>query len=281
MKLLVCLKQIPDPRLVEFNVQKKELECSAWRLNPLDGVALEEALRLKDNPDVSVTVITVGPDRAGRILRQGLTSGADNAIRVWEPFLERTDAYVTAQVLAAAGSQLNADLILCGARSADGGGGCVGAYLAEELGIPYITRAVALTSRDGAVTAHSREESGWREELHAMLPAVVGVDTGLNEPRYVPLLSRAYKQGMNKPIEIWDVEKLGVKQDQLGCLVLAVEVMQPRPRTKVGTKVSGLSMAQKLKLMRGQAGGRQREVLTGAPSEVAPRILARLEEWLA
>lgn len=282
MNLLVCLKQIHDPALVSFNFEQKELQAPQWTVNPLDLVALEQALRLRAAEEASVTVITVGPSRAEDVLRQGLTTGADRAVRVWDEQLDSADVGVVARVLALAAQRLEAELILCGARSADSGSEALGAHLAAELGMPYITRAVSLEHRDGAVSAHVREEQGWREEYQAELPVVVGVEAALNEPRYVPVLSRSYKRGIARTIEVWDAAALGAGQEDLCAAVVPLDLAQPRPRTKAGAKVTGLSMADKLKMMRGgQSGGKQQETLTGEPSRAAQKILEKIEEWLA
>lgn len=280
MNLLVCLKQIHDPALVAFNLDKKELEAPAQTVNPLDLVALEQALRLRAAQQASVTVITVGTSSADDVLRQGLTTGADRAVRIWDEQLQDADAGAVARVLALAAQRLQADLIMCGARSADSGAECLGAHLAAELKMPYITRAVWLEHRDGVVSAHVREEQGWREEYQAELPVVVGVEAALNEPRYVPMLSRSYKRGLGQAIEVWDAASLGATR--LGATVIALGVAAPRPRTKVGVKVTGLSMAEKLKMMRGgQGGGKKQEMLTGEPSRTAQQILEKIKEWLA
>lgn len=282
MNLLVCLKQIHHPALVTFNLDNKELEAPSRIVNPLDLVALEQALRLKTAQQDSVTVITVGTGSADDVLRQGLTAGADRAVRVWDEQLQDADAGAVARVLALAAQRLQADLIMCGARSADSGAECMGAHLAAELKMPYITRAVSLEHSDGVVSAHVREEQGWREEYEAELPVVVGVEAALNEPRYVPMLSRSYKRGLGRTIEVWDAASLGAEQEHLRAAVIALDVAQPRPRTKAGVKVTGLSMADKLKMMRGgQSGGKQQEMLTGEPSKAAQQILDKIKEWLA
>lgn len=282
MNIVVCLKQVLDPALVEFDIATSELRAPRWRLDQLDCVALEQALRCKSASGAAVTVITAGPARTEEILRHGLTSGADRAIRVGGDAVEDADAWVTAGILAAAVRRLEPDLVLCGARSSDSGGECLGAYLAAALDVAFIGRVVWLEPRGAAIAAHSREESGWREELHAALPVVAAVETALNEPRYVPMLSRVYREGARRSIETWDVDELDVEAEALVPRVVALDLTQPKPRTKVGVKVTGLSMADKLKLMRGgRGGGQQRELLKGDPAESASRIVAKLDEWLA
>jgi electron transfer flavoprotein beta subunit len=281
MNVLVCLKQILDPTLVQFNIQSSELEAPRSCLNELDAVALEQALRLKGAHGGSVSVVSVGDDATDAVLRQGLVSGADRAVRVWGAAAEHADAYVVAELLAAVARRLSPDLILCGARSADVGAESVAAHLAAALELPFVTRAVALECLGGSLTVDVREEKGWRERLQTNLPAVVGVEAALSEPRYIPILSRTYKRGILTPIESWDTDELLASSEQITPLVLSLGVTQPRPRTKVGVKVTQLSMADKIRLMRGGGGKQQqRELVTGTPEESARAIVARLGECL-
>lgn len=281
MKVAVCLKHAVDPLAAEFDVATDALVERDWLLAPAEVVALEAALRLAEETGGSVTAVTVGPPRADAVLRHALTYGADAALRVWDDALAgASDSFVTARVLAAALRPLAADAIVLGARSLDGGSGSVGPALAEELGLPLVVHVSALALEDGAVVAARAGDAGWRDEFRARLPAVLTVDEGLHQPRYVAVLGRTYRRGLGLPIEVTTPGALGVPADGLAGATAVRRLMQPKPRTKAGAKVAGMSMKEKLAMMRGGGAKKEKELFEGSPAEAAQLLLGKLQEWL-
>lgn len=280
MKVVVCLKHAADPATAEYDVHTETLLQPDRVLGPVDFVALEQALRLADAEGATVTAVTVGPARADAVLRHALTYGADAAVRVWEDALEGADSFTVARVLAAAVARIAPDAVLLGSRSADGGSGCVGPTLAERLGLPFVSNVASVTvSGDGVVIVRSGD-AGWRDEFSAPLPVVLAVDEQLNTPRYVAVLGRAYRRGLGLPIEVLTPEELGLGAADLQPSTVIISIGQPKPRTKVGAKVTGLSMKEKLSLMRGQSGKKEKELFSGPPDEAARLVLGKIEEWL-
>ena len=280
MKVVVCLKHAADPATAAYDVHTETLLQPDWLLGPVDFVALEAALRLVDAEGGTVTAVTVGPPRADAVLRHALTYGADAAVRVWADALEGADSFTIARALAAAVARIEPDAVLLGTRSADGGSGCVGPALAERLGLPFVSNVASVTRSGDGVVAVRAGDAGWRDEFSASLPAVLAVDEGLNVPRYVAVLGRAYRRGLGLPIEVLTPAELGLGAADFEPSVVTVSVGQPKPRTKVGTKVTGLSMKEKLSMMRGQSGKKDKELFSGPPEEAARLVLGKLEEWL-
>lgn len=275
MKVVVCLKQITDLTIVQQNSRQETFLRHIP--SPLDLIAVEEALRVCAVHGGEVIALTVGPQRADRALRKALMMGVDRAVRVWDEHLEGADSFATALVLARSAQTIGFDLLLCGARSADTGTEVIGALMAEHLSLPLITRAVGLEIEGKCVIAHKRVEKGGRETYTAPWPVVVTVEQGLQEPRYCgPLwLSR----GLKKRVEVVGLKDMGI--DSLPPeRVRTLGIMPPRPRTKIGIRVSGLSMAEKLKIMRGET-GQKGGIVSGSPEEAARKIKAHLEKWLS
>jgi len=280
VKVVVCLKHAADPATAEFDVGSETLVQPGFLLGPVDFIALEEALRLADTEGATVTAVTVGPARADAVLRHALTYGADAAVRAWAERLEGADSFTVARVLAAAVARLRPDVVLLGTRSADSGSGCVAPALAELLGLPLVANVVAVTRSGDTVLATRAGDAGWRDEFSVPLPAVLAVEEGLNEPRYVAVLGRAYRRGLGLSIEVLTPAALGLGDADLEPAVVTIRIGQLRPRTKVGVRVTGLSMKEKLSVMRGQTGRKEKELFTGSPEEAARLVLGKLEEWL-
>lgn len=144
MKILVCVKQVPDTTEIKLSADYTlERDFVAQVMNPADESALEKALALRDVHGGSVTVLTMGPKRAEGMLRETLSRDADDAVLLTDPAFAGADTFATAQVLRAAFQTLGGfDLILCGRRAVDGETGQVGPMLASLLDIPCITNAL-------------------------------------------------------------------------------------------------------------------------------------------
>lgn len=280
MKIVVCLKHATDPETAEFDLRTGALSQPNFLLGPLDFIALEQALRFAEVDGATVTAVTVGPARADFVLRKALTYGADAAQRVWADRLEEADSLTVARALAAAVVRLRPDIILLGTRSVDSASGRVAPALAEFLGLPLVTNVVAVT-RDGDTVLVTRAgDAGWRDEFRVPVPAVLAVEEGLNEPRYVAVLGHTYRRGLGLSIEVLSPAGLGIADSELEPALVTIEVGPPRPRTKVGIKVTGLTMKEKLDIMRGRTTKKENELFTGSPEEAAQLMLGKLEEWL-
>jgi electron transfer flavoprotein beta subunit len=190
MKIAVCIKQV-----VTREWQLRVNETKSWvrdqdasfELNEPDAYALEEALRLKEKHGGEVVVCSAGPARAGQVIREALARGADRAIHVESDGLASADAFTVADALAAAIRDEAFDLVLTGLQSDDQGFGQVGVVLAEKLGMPHATIIMEVQVSDGRLRVKRELEGGWFQWMALPLPALLTIQSGINQLRYATL----------------------------------------------------------------------------------------------
>lgn len=225
MKALVALKRVIDPAwLVRLKDGRLDDQDAPWVLNPYDEVALEEALRLKEQGALNeILAVSCGPIGCVEVLRSALALGADRALHV--PSETPLDALAVARLLAAIARREGCALILLGKQASDSDAGLTGPLLAGLLGCSQATAVIALQASDGAWQAVQQREAG-QETLLLTAPAVVSADLRLNQPRYasLPNLLRAKRL----PIETMAPADLGVA-DEASALSL-LELTEPLPR---------------------------------------------------
>jgi electron transfer flavoprotein beta subunit len=201
MKIAVCIKQVVTRewqlRVNDTGTWIRDADAS-FELNEPDAYALEEALRLKEKQGGEVVVCSAGPARSSQVIREALARGADRAIHVEADALAAADAFTVADALAAAIRDEQFDLVLTGLQSDDQGFGQVGVVLAEKLGMPHATIIMEVQVAEGSGQAPStgsgqglrvkRElEGGWFQWLKLPLPAVLTIQSGINQLRYATL----------------------------------------------------------------------------------------------
>jgi electron transfer flavoprotein beta subunit len=189
MKIAVCVKAVPDAAAGRrIDPSTKRIDRSVeLAISDFDTYAVEEALKLKESAgDGEVVVISMGPERAMDPLRKALAMGADRAVLVTDSALEGADLLGTAKALAGALEKEDADLVLFGQQSADGGGACLWSAVAERLRRPVVSQVSELTVDGGALTGKRQTEFGY-DTIRAPLPAVVAVSDAINTPRYPSL----------------------------------------------------------------------------------------------
>jgi electron transfer flavoprotein beta subunit len=209
MKIAVCVKAVPDAaagRRIDPATNRLdrsgELTISEW-----DTYPIEEALTLRDAAgEGEVVVVSMGPERALDALRKALAMGADRAVLVSDAALEGSDLLGTAKALAGVLEREAADLVLFGQQSADGGGACLWAAVAERLRRPVISQVSELTVEDGALSGKRQTEYGY-DTIRAPLPAVVAVADSINTPRYPSL--KGIMGAKKKPQEVLSAADVG------------------------------------------------------------------------
>jgi electron transfer flavoprotein beta subunit len=199
MKIVVAIKQVPlrDSPLKAAGgwIDETNLE---YEINEPDAYALEEALQLREKHSGEVIVLCAGPERAAQTIREALAKGADRAIHVRCD--APPDAFATAQMLAAALRDEAPDLILTGLQSDDLGSGQTGVILAELLGIPHSTIIMQVEVNDSTVRVKRELEDGWFQHLEMPLPALLTIQSGLNQLRYATLMG--IKKAKTKEIRV-------------------------------------------------------------------------------
>lgn len=243
MNIFVVMKRTFDTEekitLKNGKVSDDEAE---FIINPYDEYAVEEALKLREEHGGEVTVVTVGDQDAEKELRTALAMGADKAVLIDAEDLVDADQYSTATILAGYLKDKEADIVLAGNVTVDGGTGQVGTRLAEELGITAVTVITKLTV-DGNKAIIERDIEGDLEIVEAQLPLLVTCQQGLNEPRYpsLPGIMKAKK----KPLETLELDDLDLEEDDVQAKTSVVETFLPP--VKAAGKVLQGDLTQQVK----------------------------------
>ena len=217
MKIVVCIKQIPDTTEIKINPVTGTLirDGVPSIMNPDDKGGLEVALQLKDQFNAHVTVITMGQPQAEAILREALAMGADRAILLTDRKFAGADTLATSNALAGALRVIEHDLIITGRQAIDGDTAQVGPQIAEHLHLPQVSY-VAGFEYDGKNTMQVKKENedGY-QLLEVQLPAVLTVLASAFKPRYMTVagIINAYDA---QEIEIWTADKIDVDENKLG-----------------------------------------------------------------
>ena len=250
MKIAVCVKQVVTRewhvRVNESGTWIRDHDAS-WELNEPDAYALEEALRLKEAHGGEAVVVSAGPQRVTQVIREALARGADRAIHVSGDHLATADASTVAEALAAVLKEEQFDLVLTGLQSDDQGFAQVGVVLAEKLGATHgtIVMDVQADTSNGSVRVKRELEGGWFQWVAMPMPAVLTIQSGINQLRYATLKG------------IMAAKKKEVKT-----------VAAAAPAT-VRQRIVSMYVPQKSK---------QTQMIGGSPAEAAKELVKRLRE---
>lgn len=202
MKIVVCIKQVPDTAGgVKFKPDGT-LDRGAMLaiMNPDDKAGLEAALRIKDQIGAEVTVITMGLPKADAVLREALAMGADKGILITDRVLGGADTWATSQTIAAGIRNLDYDLIITGRQAIDGDTAQVGPQIAEHLGIPVISYAQNIKVEGDYVVVQRQFEDRYHV-LKAKMPCLITALSELNEPRY--MTPKGIWDAVDAQITVW------------------------------------------------------------------------------
>ena len=191
MKIAVLIKQVPgsDSSLpIQSDESWIDEESITYVMNESDNYALEEALQLREkNDDGEVVVISLGPDRVQKVIREGLAKGADRGIHIQVDSVGVVDPLVTASSIANAIKEENFDLIFSGLQSDDIGMGQTGIILGEILGMSTASLVMATELLENRIKVKRELEAGFFQWVTMTLPSSVTIQSGLNTPRYPSL----------------------------------------------------------------------------------------------
>ena len=245
MNIVVCVKYVPDAQSdPTFNASDNTTDrLGDGLLSELDEYAIEAGLKLAESAEGgvaenTVTVLTVGPDKAADAIKKSLQMGAHEGVHVSDEAIHGSDAAATSLILAEAVRKIgNPDLILTGMASTDGTMGVVPAMLAERLGLPQVTLASELSIEGGTVTIR-RDGDVASETITASLPALVSVTDQINEPRYPSF--KGIMAAKKKQVQTWTLADLGLAADSvgLGAAWTKVESFAKRPPRQKGQIVT-------------------------------------------
>ncbi len=256
MKIIVCIKQVPDTTNVRINPETNTLvrEGVISIINPFDVYAIEEALRLKERHGGTTAVLTMGPPQAAEALREAISLGIDEAYLVSDRAFAGADTLATAYAVACAIRKLGgADVILMGRQAIDGDTGQVGPGVAENLGIPHVTDIRKIEEIvDGRIVVERLLEDGYAR-IATRLPALFTVVKEINEPRLPSLKGKMAAK--RKEIPVLKAADIEADPERLGLNGSPTQVMKiftpPKP-----------------------AGGKR---FTGEPSQTVGELLRELK----
>ncbi|MFC2085792.1 electron transfer flavoprotein subunit beta/FixA family protein [Bacteroidota bacterium] len=191
MEIVVCIKRVPDTAEIDIEITPAgrgiKSDDLVFGISEWDKFAVEEAIRIREAVGGRITAITVGDEDSEDVLRRALAMGADDALRIEPENFDQTDAYSIARLLCTAIEGRPFDLILTGAVSGDLGAGMVGGMVAAMLDIPQVALATRIGVSGTTVQVQHEVENGLERIVEVSLPALVTVQTGINEPRYVSI----------------------------------------------------------------------------------------------
>ncbi len=191
MKIAVLVKQVPGSEsALPLNDQINWIDESSvtFVMNPPDNYALEEALLIRERLDEGeVVVVSMGPDRVQKVIREGLAKGADRGIHLEEVDHIEKDPLSIAKRFTSVLKEENFDLILSGLQSDDTGMGQTGVLIGEMLGVSTATLVIETKLEEGNIRLKRELESGWFQWVTLPLPASISIQSGLNTPRYPSL----------------------------------------------------------------------------------------------
>jgi len=239
MNIIVCVKNVPFIQEVDVVLDASRLDIRkddlAYVINEWDNYAIEEAIRLKEQTGGNVTAVTLGKEADEEVLRRCLAMGADEAVRI-EPGELKPDAFMTAAMMAAVVKSIPHDLVLTGVQSDDFNHGIVGALMAERLGLTHAAVVNRLKPMDGKAEIAIELEGGQDEISQVSLPALLSIQTGINEPRYVSIMG--IRRAGRKEIKVVPAETLGLSAADLQPALIMEEMFLP-PETEGAEMLQG------------------------------------------
>ena len=245
MDIIVLLKQVPSTEsMIEIAGDGVSIKPDGikWVINPYDEFAVEEALRIREEQGGSVTIVSVGPEKAAEAIRTALAMGADKGVLISDPALENCDGLGTAKVLAQAVKEMPHDLVIAGQRAVDDDNYLVGAAVADRLDLPLISMVFQEKIQDGRITCHKTVDGG-TVVVESTLPVLFTTQKGLNEPRYasLPGIMKAKK----KPLDTKSLADMGLDPAGVGDPKVRIVNLKTPPERKAGQMIEGESPAEK------------------------------------
>ncbi len=240
MNIVVLVKQVPDTeseRALVPGAGTLDRAAADGLINELDEYAIEEGLRIAQAHGGEVTILSMGPQRAGESIRKALSMGADKAVHIVDDQIAGSDALATSAVIAAALRQVGFDLVIAGSESTDARTGVLPAMLAERLGVPQLTLASKVEISGSSVTIRRVSDEGF-DVVEGSLPAVISVVEKINEPRYPSF--KGIMAAKKKPVAVLSLDDLGVSAQAtgLGGSVTSVVDFAARPPRAAGVIVT-------------------------------------------
>lgn len=218
MEIFTCIKYVPDTSEAEVRVNAEGTSVDSSRfsfdINDADNYAVEEAILTKEALGGTVTVVSIGPKESEIMIRMALAKGGDRAVRIEDSRLAEFDPLMVARVLAGAITGHEFDLVFTGCMASDDGYSSTGVALAEELGVSHVAMVKKIeVIGEKKIKVHRELEGGLMEVVELEMPAVITVQTGINEPRYAPI--RGIREAQKKELKVVNLDDLNLPASNL------------------------------------------------------------------
>ena len=239
MDIVVCIKGVPMTQEMDLEIdeQKKDInkESLAYVINEWDNYAIEEAIQINEEFGGTVTAITIGDEQAEEVLRRAQAMGAEKAIRV-DPGSRDLDQSAISAILAEVIKGLEYDLVLTGVQADDDNCAMVGVMLAERLGLAHACVVTNVDLDENEATIKMELEGGLEEFSKIKTPALLAVQTGINEPRYVSIMG--IKKAAKKELQVINLDDLSLSADDISPCTIVEEIYLP-PETEGAEMLEG------------------------------------------
>jgi electron transfer flavoprotein beta subunit len=252
LNVIVCVKQVPGTNEVKMNKETNTIirESAEAIINPFDEYAIEEGVRIKENTDGSVTVLSMGIPQVADLLRETIAVGVDNAVLLSDKAFAGADSLATAYALSMGVKKIGKyDLIICGKQATDGDTAQVGPSLAEKLGIPHTTYVRKIEQiTENYIRCQRMTEDGY-EVIEMPLPAVITVVKEINEPR-LPSIKGKLKAKKTE-VMVYNADDIGADKNLCGLKGSPTQVVKTFvPEHEIsGEIIEGTSREQAQKLV--------------------------------
>ena len=257
MNIVVCIKQVPNVLGIRIDTERMTIvrEGVESIINPLDCVALEAAIGLRESEGGRITVLSMGPPQSEEALNEALAFGADQAILLTDPAFAGADTLATSHVLARAVSRVKPfpDLVLCGQQTIDSDTGHVGPQIAEELDLPQVCGVNEIHLEENSLIV-KQVNNGFLNTLRVSMPVLMTVSRELSVPHHIPFgaLEKAFSE---RKITHWGLDDLDLEPEEVGLNGSATRVYK----------------------LHKPPGRRRGEILSGTPQTLVEHIMHKLE----
>ena len=227
MKIVVCIKQVPDTTEIKIDPIKNTLVRDGVPsiVNPFDEYAMEAAIKLKEQYGGTVTVLSMGPPQAAIALQRCVAMGADEGILISDRAVAGADTWATSFTLAKAIEKIGIpDIILCGKMAIDGDTGQVGPGIAQHLGLPQTTYVQKIRRiKDNQAIVERAFEGGF-EVIAMQLPGLIAVDKTIGEPRFPSV--KGFIRSSRLQVTVWSAADIDAPADKIGLDGSCTQVVQ-------------------------------------------------------
>ena len=251
MKIIVCIKQVPDTNEVKIDQKTGTLmrEGVPSIINPDDKAGIEVAIQLKEKYGADVTVLSMGPPQADVALKEAYAMGTDRVILLTDKAFAGSDTWATSLALAYAIKKIEYDVIICGRQAIDGDTAQVGPQIAEHLNIPQVSYVTDVSKVEGGHLVVKKQFEDFYQMIKINTPCLLTVLREMNKPRYM-VTSRIFDVCKNQIVEKLNIADIGLEPERTGLKASPTQVKKVITKSaKAAGKVHELDPKESVQLI--------------------------------